>query len=314
MEIQQLKHLIAAVEYGNLLKAAEESNITQSGLSRSIKCLEDRLGVALLERKPKGVEPTVYGTCLIRRAKLILNEVARAEEEIRAIEEARAGDVHFGITQNYASYIMPTILAEMAEARPDMNIDVQTGGFVELAEMVKTEELDFGFGIIGAVRQNDGIRIEELNKHQSRVIARATHPLVRKETVTIDDLVNARWLLLRSEAVQRAFHGFFERNGVRMPSRVMRTDSITLIRRVSQATDVLTILPLEAVDKKVGQGLLATLDCPIPVEQSRIGLFFREGGVVTPQAHYVIDRIREAFGATPTMKPPRRRVPRRLYD
>jgi DNA-binding transcriptional LysR family regulator len=36
MEIQQLKHLRAAVQHGNLVKAAEASNITQSGLSRSI--------------------------------------------------------------------------------------------------------------------------------------------------------------------------------------------------------------------------------------------------------------------------------------
>ena len=69
MEIQQLRHLIAAVENRNLLKAADKAYISQSGLSRSLKSLEHRLGVPLLVRGPKGVEPTMYGLAVIRRAK-----------------------------------------------------------------------------------------------------------------------------------------------------------------------------------------------------------------------------------------------------
>ena len=88
MEIQQLRHLIAAIENRNLLKAADKAYISQSGLSRSLKSLEHRLGVPLLIRGPKGVEPTIYGLTVIRRAKVILNEVARSIEEVRAIEMA----------------------------------------------------------------------------------------------------------------------------------------------------------------------------------------------------------------------------------
>lgn len=314
MEIQQLRHLIAAVQHGNLLKAADESFITQSGLSRSIKSLEDRLGVPLLVRKPKGVEPTIYGECLIKRAKLILNEVARSIEEVRAIEEARTGNVRFGITQNYASYVVPDILSDLAAERPDMSIEVQTGGFLELIEQVKSEELDFGFGIIGALRQEEGIVVEPLRAHQSRVIARASHPLAGRHDISIAELAVARWMLLNSEAVQRGFSTFFERHGYAVPSQAVRTDSVTLIRRVAQASDVLTILPHEAVDKKIAQGILVEIDCPTPVDQARIGLFYRQGGVLTPQAHLLADRFRVAFNAQPTMKRPPRRTARPMYE
>jgi LysR family transcriptional regulator, regulator of abg operon len=57
MEVQQLRHLIAAIETGNLLRAADKSCISQSGLSRSIKTLETTLGVPLLIRGPKGSSP-----------------------------------------------------------------------------------------------------------------------------------------------------------------------------------------------------------------------------------------------------------------
>lgn len=314
MEIQQLRHLIAAIQHGNLLKAADESYITQSGLSRSIKSLEDRLGVQLLERKPKGVEPTIYGKALMWRAKVILNEVARAAEEIHAMEEGRIGKVHFGITQNYASYVVPELLAEMGVDRPDIGITVQTGGFLELIELVRTEALDFGFGIIGPLRQDEGIVIEALREHQSRVIARREHPLAGRENVSVTDLAAARWVLLSSETVQRGFAAFFDRHGCAAPVQALRTDSVTLIRRLAVASDVLTVLPQEAVDKKIAQGVLVEIDSPTPVDRSRIGLFYREGGMITPQAHQLIDRFRVAFDAQPTMKPPPRRAPQPVTE
>ena len=149
MEIQQLRHLMAAVEHRNLLKAAEHTFISQSGLSRSIRSLEHRLGVPLLIRGPKGVEPTVYGLSVLRRAKVILNEVAKSIEEVRAIEQARVGEVTFGITPNYATYLVPQLLAELHRDRPSLKVTVITDGFVELIERVKTESIDFAFGLIG---------------------------------------------------------------------------------------------------------------------------------------------------------------------
>ena len=86
MEIQQLRHLLAAFDNKNLLRASEKSFISQSGLSRSIKNLEHRLGVLMLTRCPKGVEPTIYGLTALRRARIILNEVARSIEEVKALE------------------------------------------------------------------------------------------------------------------------------------------------------------------------------------------------------------------------------------
>jgi len=314
MEIQQLRHLLAAVQHGNLLKAADEIFITQSGLSRSIKSLEDRLGVPLLTRQPKGVEPTIYGDSLIRRAKVILNEVSRAVEELRAIEEARSGDISFGISRNYASYVVPDILARVIVDRPGMGITVKTGGFFELVELVKSEAIDFGFGIIGSVRQGDGIVIEPLREHQSRVVSRVQHPLAGKPNVTVEELSKARWLMLDSDALQRGFASFFERNGVDAPRQTIRTDSMTLIRRLAIETDVLTILPQEAVQKKIDQGILNVLDCPTPVEQSRIGVFYREDGVMTPQANFLIDQFRVVFGQAATMKMPRPRRALAEYD
>ena len=293
MEIQQLRHLIAAVENRNLLKAADTAYISQSGLSRSLKSLEHRLGVQLLVRGPKGVEPTVYGLALIRRAKVILNEVARSMEEVRAIENGRIGDTTFGMTQNYANYLMPSLLADLHREKPGLRVTVISDGFLELIQKVKTEEIDFAFGLIGRIHHSDGIVIEPLMENRSRVIVGSHHPLAHKDHVSVDDLAAAQWAMLSSESVQRGFGLFFETRGMAVPPQMLKCNSIALIRHVVEASDAMTILPQDVVRPEIDSGLLVPLNCETPVGRTRIGLIFRNGGMITPQAEVVVDRIRQ---------------------
>jgi len=298
MEIQQLRHLIAAVETGNLLKAADKSCISQSGLSRSIKSLETRLGVPLLVRGPKGVEATVYGLSVMRRAQVILNEVAKSVDEVHAIEQGRTGEVKFGITQNYAHYLVPMLLADLHRERPALRFTVVADGFIELLEMVRAEELDFAFGLIGEIRRNDGIIIEPLSAHQSRVFCGRNHPLAETGTATLDDLHAAQWAMLASEGVQRGFSIFFESRGRSVPPQALKTNSIALMHRLLEHSDMLTVLPAEIVQKSLEEGRIVALECDTPVAQTRMGLFFREGGLPTPQAELVIERFRRMQAMT----------------
>ena len=300
MEIQQLKHLIAAIENRNLLRAAEKSFISQSGLSRSLKSLETRLGVELLHRGSKGVEPTVYGLAVMRRAKVILNEVARSVEEVRAIEQGRTGETKFGVTQNYANYLMPELLAELHVERPDLRVTVVTDGFLELVAKVKAEELDFAFGLIGRIHHSDGLIIEPLMNNRSSVFARPDHPLAGRVGVTTDELASASWAMLSSESVQRGFGLFFETRGRAVPPQMLKCNSIAMLRHVVAETDALTILPREVVQMELDAGALVAVESETPVERTRIGLIFRDGGLITPQATVVADRIRTTLVARAT--------------
>ncbi len=294
MEIQQLRHLLAATQHGNLVKAAEASNITQSGLSRSITSLEQRLGVPLLNRTAKGVTPTVFGLSVLRRAELILNEVERSLEEIRAIEEGRFGELRLGITQNYALYLMPTLLAEFQQAHPDLRLRVLTGGFMELVEMVASNKLDLAFGLIGPIEESGDLIIEPLRDHYSRVIASSAHPLATATEVTPHDLAAARWANLAGEGFQRNFVNFFDMRGFRLPSQTLMTDSIDLIRRFVLSANVLTVLPADVVKTEIDDGRMVILPCDTPAEITQLGLIFRAGSLITPQVRLITERIRAA--------------------
>ena len=244
MEIQQLRHLVAAVQCGNLVRAADQCNISQSGLSRSIRSLEERLGLQLLIRQSKGVEPTIFGLSVVRRARLILNEVTRSLDELRAIEASEIGDVSFGVTQNYGYYLIPEVLAELNKTHPAVRINVLTGGFLDILEQLKTGSIDFAFGLLGPIDSCDQITVEALRDHHSRVVGRSSHPLAQKTgEVTPEELGAARWATLRGEGFQRIFTDYFSSRGLRPPTQVVRTDSIALIRQLVGNSDMLAVLP-----------------------------------------------------------------------
>ncbi|WP_293897845.1 LysR family transcriptional regulator [Phenylobacterium sp.] len=295
--MQQLKHLIAAVECGNLLRAADECNISQSGLSRSIGALEDRLGVQLLLRKPKGVEPTVFGLAVLPHARIVMNELARCADEIRSIQAGEVGEVNFGVTQNYSYYFIPQILADLNTSYPGIRISVKSGGYLDLIADLKVGSIDFVFGLLGQIDDDPDIVIERLREHHSRVVARTSHPLAQRQgEIMPEQLAAARWATLTSEGFQRSFIGYFFSRGLNAPVQVVKTDSMPLIQQSIASTDLLAVLPPDVALREIDSGELVFLDCEAPAEQTDIGIVTRQLGFATRHRNDLLARIRKHFG------------------
>jgi DNA-binding transcriptional LysR family regulator len=290
LEIQQLRHLLAVIQYGNLRQAAEESNISQSGISRSLKSLETRFGVPLLLRKPRGVTPTVFGLSVARRAEAILNEVAHAQKEVRDLQAARIGEVTLGITHNYAHYTVPDVLVEIYRASPQVRVNVVTGGFIELVERLRTGSIDLAFGLLGPIEDTDEITIASLKEHHSRVVAGAGHPMAGRK-VDPAELAKARWITLNTDGFQRTFAQFFHARGLMAPTQVFQTDSLDLIRRTIGQIEALTVVPTDVVHEGLESGTLTVLDCETPAELTRVGIMRRTDRHVTPQMKLLINRL-----------------------
>ena len=86
MNLRQLKYFVEVVEAGNMTRAAEQLHVAQTALGMQIRQLEEDLGVALLVRHSRGVEPTKAGSLLHTRAVSILKEVEETRKDVRACE------------------------------------------------------------------------------------------------------------------------------------------------------------------------------------------------------------------------------------
>ena len=293
MEIQQLRHFVAAVRCGNIGKAAEEQNITQSGLSRSILNLERQLNLTLLKRNSRGVEPTAFGLSLIPHAEAILNKTTRARKELESLSALKTGLVSIGITLNYSHYFMPEILETIVNENPGIQIEVVSGAFLELADYLERAEIDFIFGLLAPGELGPETQVEELFTARSIIVASPNHPVARKRKIHLEDLEQARWALLSGEGFQRAFSNYFYARGHSAPYQVFKTNSLKLLKHIVATGELLTILPREIVADDLKERRLKQIMTDTPADFSRAGLVYRTDGVITPAMELIMDTIRD---------------------
>ena len=82
LTVRHLRLIAAIVAEGNLLRAAEALNMTQSAVTKALQDAEGQMGVLLFERTNRGVLPTSYGISLAAHARLILAQIRKAEQAV----------------------------------------------------------------------------------------------------------------------------------------------------------------------------------------------------------------------------------------
>lgn len=292
MELQQLRHFLAAVRLGNIGRAADDQRITQSGLSRSIKNLEDQLGLPLLKRHPKGVVPTAFGERLIPHANALINREQSAVDDLLSMSKVDTGAVSVGITWNYSHYFTPEVFTDLLSSHPGLKIRVKSGTYIELFESLRQDELHIVFGLLASGHQHPDCKVEELFTTRSIVVSSKTHPLARKRKITAEHLSQSEWALLDSEGFQRAFDNFFYVAELSLPEKVFQTNSFALLKHVVINSSLLTILPREIVENDLASKRVAHIKTDTPADFTRAGIVYRSDAVITPAVELVIKKIR----------------------
>jgi LysR family nitrogen assimilation transcriptional regulator len=112
MDIRHLRYFASIVEQGSFSRAAAALRIAQPALSLHVRNMEANLGTSLLFRSPKGVVPTEAGEILLRNARIILDQLAIAEDELRGYDNEPVGDVRIGLPGTFGQVLaVPLIMA-----------------------------------------------------------------------------------------------------------------------------------------------------------------------------------------------------------
>jgi DNA-binding transcriptional LysR family regulator len=112
MDLRQLEHFLRVAQRKNISLAAADLNIAQPTLTKSIKLLEEQLGVKLFERLPRGVALTSFGTTLLRHAEAVHVQMKDAGHEIAAQRTGAVGTVVIGAGPTWLRRYLPTALAD----------------------------------------------------------------------------------------------------------------------------------------------------------------------------------------------------------
>jgi LysR family nitrogen assimilation transcriptional regulator len=143
MNLRQLKYFVGVVEAGNMTRAAEQLHVAQTALGMQIRQLEEDLGVALLVRHSRGIEPTKAGNLLHTRALAILKEVEEARKAVRACEREESETIRLGITPALMLVCGTEIAMAVREQLPNVFLGIVEAMSHVLIETLGRGEADF---------------------------------------------------------------------------------------------------------------------------------------------------------------------------
>ena len=124
MDTNALSLLVEIVDTGNLSQAARKLKMTRANVSYHLAQLEKSLGVQLVKRTTRRVEPTEVGLRLYEHGRNVRNELAAAQETITSLGQELRGRVGISVPSGYGQMVMSDWLIEFKQLYPGIVLDV----------------------------------------------------------------------------------------------------------------------------------------------------------------------------------------------
>lgn len=185
LEVRHLRAVDAIRREGTVTAAAERLYLTQSAVSHLLKDLETRLGVELFDRE-RGMEPTEEGKRLLRSARVVLDELERAEYDLAQLRDGHQGVLRV-TTQCYTCYHwLPSILSRFRERFPGIDLQLVPEATADPIRALLDHELD-----LAIVNESDleGIETTELFVDELVAVMPPDHRLAGRRWLSPEDFI-----------------------------------------------------------------------------------------------------------------------------
>jgi DNA-binding transcriptional LysR family regulator len=194
IKLQHLKVVSAVAQRGSMAKAARQLAVSQPVVSKVIADLERLLGVALFDRSPQGVEPTLYGRALLNRCAGIFDDVRTSVEEIRFMSDPSAGELRIGSTEPLLAGVVAATMERMWAEHPRIAMRVwQADGATLIDRELSERRIELAvIPLMEPVRRTDLDTII-LYRDFWHVVAGERSPWARRRKIDLAELVDEPW-------------------------------------------------------------------------------------------------------------------------
>jgi len=193
MELRHLRRFVVLAEELHFARAAERLYIEQSPLSRSIKALEDELGVMLFHRGSRGTRLTSAGFAFLQDMRRLFMVLEHARENAKAIAAGLRGSARIAISDNAIDGRLSAFLARCREETPEIEMHVSE---VALSEQLRgLRDGDFAFGFAHTADVGGGIVAEPLWQDPLGLVVPIRHPLLVYNAIPLHALAGYSLIL-----------------------------------------------------------------------------------------------------------------------
>lgn len=289
----KFRHLLlvdAITRHGTLVMAAEELQITQPAATRTLRELEQMLGVTLFERHARGLAPTPFSEAFSTHARAVLAQIRQAEKHVAELVDADRGELVIGTHLAGAVTLLPRAVASLKERHPLLTVVVREGLPSRLLAELEAGRIDL---IIGRLTQpsDETFTHVKLQEESIRLVVRHGHPLVGISQRDLGRLSAFPWILPSAETRLRGeLEMFFSRHGIDLPQNRVETTSYLAVRHLVAQTDAVAAVPEDVLEELPG---VEILDVVVDTAGHSLGITIPATRTLTPAAQAMVSMMRD---------------------
>ncbi|WHY59071.1 LysR family transcriptional regulator [Peribacillus simplex] len=192
MYYDALKTFVTLVEVKNFTKTAEMLLMSQPSVSLHIKKLEEEFQTKLFLRSPKFLKVTLTGEILYDRAKQMITIYEQTRQDIQEHDRSIKGELKIGASFTIGEYILPSLLIDLQEDYPELELQVVIGNTEEIVQAVRLYKVDIGL-IEGQTNEKE-LSVHPFMQDELFIVSSNNHELANKEEVEITALHDQAWV------------------------------------------------------------------------------------------------------------------------
>ena len=185
MELRHLRYFVAVAEEENVSRAALKLHVSQPGLSRQIRDLEDEIGFQLFERSAKSLKLTAAGKVFLAEAKSVLQHADDAVKKARAASGGAGGEIHVGYAPSLTVQILPPMLRAFQGEFPHVRVTLHDLSSEEMLTQLGKKKLDVALTVRPPAKMLRGFSFVEIARYAMVVAVAPGHPLAKSKALTL---------------------------------------------------------------------------------------------------------------------------------
>jgi DNA-binding transcriptional LysR family regulator len=250
--LNQLRVFHSVATLMSFTRAAEKLHLTQPGISKHIKDLEEHYGNKLFNRLGKKVALTQAGEVLFEAVTKMFRLLDEANRKINDLKGLVGGTLSVGASVMIGTYILPRVLARFRKRHPSVDIALD----ISLSEHIVDKVLDntLEVGLIGHRASDSKLIVQQFKADRMVLIVPVDHGWAkRRAPVSLRDLIDQPFLLpQKGSGTRRILENLFDRSGTR-PRHIMELGNSEGVKKAVEAG-----LGISIISQHIVQNELAT--------------------------------------------------------
>jgi DNA-binding transcriptional LysR family regulator len=294
VKLRDLHILLAAAQSRSMGKAAIALGMSQPAVWKALADLEGALGVRLLERSRRGVEPTLHGQALLRSGVAVFDELRRAVKELEFLSDPTGGELRIGCTEPLASGFIATVIDHLSRRYPNATFDITPADRATLLDHhLRQRHVELAVMSTDGVDMGTDTDVEPLFDDGHIIMVGSQSRWARSRKVDLAALIDQPWVLPPPNSIAGlSIAEAFRARGLSPPRAHVVTFSTPLHFHLIATGRFLTMLPASMVH--FGKHLpLKVLRTESPPHRRPTGIITLKNRTLSALARLFIDCARE---------------------